>query len=129
LLSSLLRQPATTNYFLSPFSLSLPLSLSLFSDLSLPPSFSFTLNPTVLALRRPPSQISSPLLAGVLSSVLLGLVEAVAGVIRGRNRARRLGGAGLPDAYRLLIHPDPGSAAKAALLWALRAMECLFCRR
>ncbi|GJN40835.1 hypothetical protein PR202_gn00246 [Eleusine coracana subsp. coracana] len=114
LLSFLLRQPATTNYFLPPFS---P-PLSPFSDLSFSPLHSlFSLNSTVLAFRRTLSRISSPFLAGVLVSVLRGPLEATAGVIRGRSRAPRLGGVGSPDVYRLLIHPDPGSAAKAAPLW------------
>jgi hypothetical protein len=62
--------------------------------------------------------------------VLRAPAEAAAGLIRGRSRAHRLGEVALPDAYRLLIYPDPGSAAEAAPLLALRAMvEGLVCRR
>jgi hypothetical protein len=76
-----------------------------------------SLSPPSFAFRSPPSRISSPLLAGVLFSVLRAPAEAAAGVIRGRSRAHRLGEVALPDAYRLLIYPDPGSAAEAAPLW------------
>ena len=116
LLSFLSRQPAK-NYFLPSPRLSL--SLSHHSQISLSPLPPFlSLNPArlaVLAFRRSPSRIPPPLRRRCSCLPASAVPEAAAGSsAAGVEPAASGGWVGLPDGYRFLIYPDPGSAAKAA---------------
>ena len=93
------------------------LSLSSFSDLSLPPpSLPLFESCPPRRSRIPPLALADP----TAHSSPVFLPPCVRGpgsgcrVIHGGSRARRLRWVGLPDGCRFLIHPDPGSAAKAA---------------
>ncbi|PUZ40682.1 hypothetical protein GQ55_9G443800 [Panicum hallii var. hallii] len=102
LLSFLLRQPAK-NYFLPSPSLSL--SLIILRSLPPPPSLPLFESCPPRRSRIPPLAFADP--TAPSSQVFLPPC------VRGPARHLRWV-VGLPDGYRFLIHPDPGSAAKAA---------------